>query len=82
VRRKWQGRLPPERDEVRPYDEGLAGADGWEADTCTACDGGYLPVPYQEFKRAYVAGWGDSWAVTRSEIVAWCRQAVRDGGAA
>ena len=26
---------------------------------------------YQEFKREFVAGWGDKWSISRSEILLW-----------
>ena len=29
---------------------------------------------YQQFKREFVAQWGDSWAITHVEILAWVRQ--------
>jgi hypothetical protein len=48
-----------------------------EAYSC-ACENGYRPLPYQAFKRECVARWGDSWRISRTEILAWL--AAQDGG--
>jgi len=29
---------------------------------------------YQDFKRGNVAGWGESWSITRNEILAWLKE--------
>lgn len=38
---------------------------------CWDCDDGYRRLPYQDFKFQYVAIWPSSWAITRSQILAW-----------
>lgn len=40
-------------------------------ESCYDCDDGYRRLPYQDFKFQFVAGWGDSFRVSRSEILAW-----------
>ena len=43
---------------------------------CEMCDNGlFLPRPmmYQEFKRVFVAGWGDTFVITRGAIIGWLR---------
>jgi hypothetical protein len=41
---------------------------------CSYCDDGYRHLPYQAFKFAFVAGWGDSWEIRRSEILRWLKE--------
>lgn len=36
---------------------------------CPSCDDGYRPLPYQDFKDEYVAGWSDCWRVGQVEIL-------------
>lgn len=38
---------------------------------CGCCENGYRSLPYQAFKRAFVAQWGDSWRISRTEILDW-----------
>lgn len=68
-----------EESGPEPYDpEALP--DGWDTLRCGSCDGGYRHLPYQEFKFAYVAGWGEEWRITRADILDWYRaQASRAG---
>jgi uncharacterized protein DUF6166 len=45
--------------------------------TCWACTDGWGPLveqTYQTFKFAVVSEWGDSWAITRDEILLWLRR--------
>jgi hypothetical protein len=39
--------------------------------SCYDCDDGYRRLPYQEFKREFVARWGDSWRISRAEVLQW-----------
>jgi Family of unknown function (DUF6166) len=40
--------------------------------TCLAfCDDGYRKLPYQKFKWEIVAGWGDTWTMTDTDIRVW-----------
>jgi hypothetical protein len=49
------------------------------ADTCWDCDDGYRRLPYQEFKRDFVARWPDEgWSITRSQILAWTEEQITD----
>jgi hypothetical protein len=45
---------------------------------------GRMPGPelYQEFKREFVAGWGDAWSIGEAEIWDWLMQPAErsDGG--
>jgi uncharacterized protein DUF6166 len=39
---------------------------------CVDCDHGIRrDLPYQEFQISFVAGWGDTWTIRRSAIIAW-----------
>lgn len=33
---------------------------------------------YQDFKRQFVAAWGDTWSITSDDILKWVRQVVVD----
>lgn len=75
------GKVTYPRDEEeadpKPYDITVSPEEyesaGIEVTGCWRhnCDGGYLRVPYQDFKFAFVAGWGPEFRISRSEILAW-----------
>lgn len=60
-------------EQDRPWDPGAdAGMDPERLFDCYACDdGGYRRLPYQDFKREYVAGWQDEWTMPRADVLAW-----------
>jgi hypothetical protein len=35
------------------------------------CDRGYRPLPYEQFTMQFVCDWGESWSMSRTEILAW-----------
>lgn len=62
-------------DIERPYDPDQ---DGPEPDPdrmykCYACDDGWRPLPYQDFKFQVVARWpiDGEWTMSRAEVLAW-----------
>jgi hypothetical protein len=58
----------------RPYDRTSDGLlDEMDPETWSKCwcEQGYRHLPYQDFKWEFVAKWGDSFRVSRSEILAW-----------
>lgn len=48
-----------------------ANTDLDEAAYGCGCEQGYRHLPYQDFKFRFVARWGDSWRISRSEVLAW-----------
>lgn len=64
-----------ESDRFDPYDEleDLAGTyEGREIQACP-CDRGLIALPYQDFKREFVAKWPQAgeWRLSRHEVLAW-----------
>lgn len=55
----------PYRDEVH------ADCDPELVSDCFGCVDGYRSLPYQAFKREFVASWDAEWSMRRSEILAW-----------
>ncbi len=61
-------------DDDVPFDPMVHSPD--QAMGCLDCDGdGVRALPYQDFKFAFVAGWGDRWSMTRSAILTWLEHA-------
>lgn len=63
-----------EEPPQEPFDAGRAGHDPAAAYHCYYCDGGFLPVPYQDFKWAHVAKFGAEWRMHRGAILDWLAQ--------
>jgi hypothetical protein len=59
----------PDSDREVPYE--ADSHDAGETYKCIDCEGGYRPLPYQEFKFEFVARWGDSWRISRTEVFQW-----------
>jgi hypothetical protein len=59
----WDPTIRPEEYEGR----GLTVDRCWQWD----CDGGFIRLPYQEFKFEFVAGWGPEFRMGQDEILAW-----------
>lgn len=55
----------------RPYRPGRDPAE--LAIGCGDCEDGCRRVPYQRFKREFVAGWGRRWSISRSRLRRWLR---------
>jgi hypothetical protein len=66
----------PAADREVRYREDLDSEEA--AYNCGDCEGGYRQLPYQAFKFEYVAKWGPSWRVSRTEILTWLT--AHDGG--
>jgi hypothetical protein len=54
---------------ARPYD--AERHDIEVTDECLVCEDGHRDLPYQDFKFAFVVGWGNEWEMPRREILAW-----------
>lgn len=70
---------PEEGDaaDIAPFDPDR-GLDGYRAEGLSVlrcwrydCEDGYRRVPYQQFKRGVVSGWGWEWRMSRADILAW-----------
>jgi hypothetical protein len=70
---------PRAYDPARDQHEDGYPRSGW-TEHCYDCDDGYRRLPYQEFKREVVARWGDSFRISRAEILAWLNGKQDDGG--
>jgi len=66
-----------ECEDPVPYDPAVHSGTGsgieFVVDSCYDCDDGWRVLPYQDFKREFVAGWGEEWRMSREDILAWLR---------
>jgi len=60
-------------DDV-PWDAGIhPGVDHPDVSVCWSCRGdGMAALPYRRFRVAVLAPLGESWEVTRAQVLAWC----------
>jgi hypothetical protein len=61
----------PARDAAIPGNPDEDGYEGPARFDCPDCDDGYRRLPYQDFKAAFVATWGDEFRISRREILTW-----------
>lgn len=66
--------VPPGADaeDPIPFDTAIMDqCDPGSVSRCYDCDHGYRHLPYQDFKAAFVATWGDEFRISRRRIIAW-----------
>jgi Family of unknown function (DUF6166) len=75
---------PKDPDANHPIPFHTAKIDECDPNTggrCYDCNDGYRYLPYQDFKREYVARWENGWRISQAEVRQWLTQRGIDAAA-